>query len=480
MNRIKVEHVFLFLALLFGLVWVFLIPPFQSPDEQSHFRRSWSISEGRVFLERERDKNGYFVTGAGAYLPAGAANLPGRFDYRLVRFRRWVKFRFGNFRDYVLSHNFRAGGGRVFKEIGSEAYCPVAYIPQTAGILAGRALGLSPLGCFYAARIFALLFYAFATFAALRIMPFGRNMLMIVALLPMSLSIGASLNTDIVLNGMLFLFIAYVLNQTFKRPPEPISGKEVAIFLAFCMAIAFLKPVYTPIALLLLMIPKERFSGRGRVLFLAGCFVLTFALMAAWSLAVRRAIDSGDVSIGLNPKYQFHVALAHPLRMLGIIYNGYVHYGAIFKAFVGILGWLDFTLPHALYLLAGLLLASSVAVPQGVPGMGLRPRVLLLAFFALAFAGVNFAMFVEATKVGADSVGGVQGRYFTSIVPAALLAISNTSKKYFNWPVSKVVRSPLFIGSCMAAMLLSATYYIVLRYYYCGHLSHKCEILLLT
>ncbi len=479
MGGIKEEHIFLALALLFGIVWVFLIPPFQSPDEQSHFRRSWSFSEGRVFMEQERDNKGHLVTGA--YLPGDAAELPERLDMRLVAHRWLVKFKFSSFRDYVLSHDFRTGSGeRVFKEIGGAPYCPIAYIPQTAGILAGRAIGFSPLGCFYTARIFALLFYAFMVFAALRIMPFGKNILMTVALLPMSLSIAASLNSDIVLNGALFLFIAYILNQAFKKPPKPITGKEAAIFLGFCVVIALLKPVYTPIVLLLLMIPKERFrDSKARITFLAGCFALTFLVMAAWNLTIAHTLIAGDWrDNGINPKYQFHVALVHPLRMLGIIYNGYVHYGKFFQEFIGVLGWLDMTLPHMLYIFAGLFLALQVVVSQDGPDMGLRPRALLLASFAIVFMGISFATFVEATKVNSDVLCGVQGRYFTAIAPAALLAISNTGKKYFNGPISKAVKSPLVIGMGMAAILLTATYCIVLRYYYCGHLSHSCEILL--
>ena len=472
-SRIKEEHIFLALALFFGILWLFLIPPFQSPDENEHFMRSWSLSDGNIFLEQAKDDDGHAVTGA--YMPMDAADLPDRLEYRMIMRNPFMKFDFRLFRDNVLTQDFKAGSDkRVFKKIAVGDYCPIAYIPQTAGILAGRALGFSPLGCFYTARIFALLFYAFMVFAALRVMPFGKNILMTVALLPMSLGIAASLNTDIVLNAVMFLFMAYVLSQAFKEPPKPIAGKEVAIFLAFCGVIALLKPVYTPIVLLLLMIPKERFGdSKARLTFLAGCFALTFLLMAAWNLTIAHTLITGDWrQNALDPKYQFHVALTHPLRMLGVIFNGYFHYPlasggrGLFRQFIGILGWLDVVFPPYLYFIAGLFLAFQVVVSQNGPKMGLWPRALLLASFAIAFMGVSFAMFIGATPIDSSTMLGVQGRYFTAIAPAALLAISNTNKKYFSGPVSRALKSPLVVGMGMAAILLAATYYIALRYYF--------------
>ncbi len=89
-----------------------------------------------------------------------------------------------------------------------------------------------------------------------------------------------------------------------------------------------------------------------------------------------------------------------------------------------------------------------------------------MASFALAFMGVTLAMFVEATPVGSATLMGVQGRYFTAIAPAAFLAVSGFRIKAFDGPAARALKSPLFTGSCMAAILSAATYYITLRYYY--------------
>ena len=56
-------------TLLVGLPLVFVTPPFASPDEPSHFFRSWAISDG--FWKGELDESG----DRGAWLPDSVTNL---------------------------------------------------------------------------------------------------------------------------------------------------------------------------------------------------------------------------------------------------------------------------------------------------------------------------------------------------------------------------------------------------------------------
>jgi uncharacterized membrane protein len=471
-SRIKEEHIFLAAALFFGLLWVFLIPPFQSPDENAHFFRSWTLAQGNIVLEQAKDEAGHTVLGA--YLPRSVAALPERLDYQLVMRNPFAKFDFRHFWKYILTEDFNAGSGEsVYQDISSN-YSPICYLPQTAGIAIGRIFRLSPLGCFYLARVVVLLSYIVLIFMALKVLPVGKHIMMPLALLPMALGIAASLSSDVVLNGVAFLFIAYTLSQALSKSPRPLTGKEVKIFLLLCAVLALLKPVYIPIVLLLLMLPKERFRDKkSRLLFLFGCIGLTVLLMAAWNIANAQQIAEGYwlQAGGLDPKYQFHVALTRPLQFLGVVYNGYLHYPlagsgrGLYRQFIGLLGWLDLVFPPLLYVIAGLFLALQVIVPDDGPALGPKARALLLISFALAFMGISFAMFVEATPVGSTVLMGVQGRYFTAVAPAAFLAVSGPKIKAFDGPAAKAVKSPLFTGSFMVAVLLAATYYIALRYY---------------
>ena len=67
MPVLRPELIFAVMALLAGLVLVFVNGPFQAPDEPAHFLRAYQISEGRFFSERVDDK-------AGGQLPAAIRN----------------------------------------------------------------------------------------------------------------------------------------------------------------------------------------------------------------------------------------------------------------------------------------------------------------------------------------------------------------------------------------------------------------------
>src|SRR4051812_35126073 len=49
---------FLAVSLIFGICFILLTPPFQVPDEFSHFFRAWQISEGRILSEKTNNRAG--------------------------------------------------------------------------------------------------------------------------------------------------------------------------------------------------------------------------------------------------------------------------------------------------------------------------------------------------------------------------------------------------------------------------------------
>jgi hypothetical protein len=44
-TRIKPHYLFLFFALVWGIVQLLIMPPFQVPDEPAHFLRAWGVSD---------------------------------------------------------------------------------------------------------------------------------------------------------------------------------------------------------------------------------------------------------------------------------------------------------------------------------------------------------------------------------------------------------------------------------------------------
>lgn len=64
------ENVFFVLALVIGSAYLLLTPPCASPDEQNHFYKGWSVSQGNFFAQRTPDHR------LGDSLPVSLLSLP--------------------------------------------------------------------------------------------------------------------------------------------------------------------------------------------------------------------------------------------------------------------------------------------------------------------------------------------------------------------------------------------------------------------
>lgn len=71
--RVSVEKVFVIFALLFGMLYAIITPPFQSVDEANHFLRSYAITEGQIVSTKQD-------TAVGSVLPASLFQLVKNFN----------------------------------------------------------------------------------------------------------------------------------------------------------------------------------------------------------------------------------------------------------------------------------------------------------------------------------------------------------------------------------------------------------------
>ena len=61
LNKIAPQRFFLLTALTFGLLVIFITPPFQVPDEINHFYRAWQLSEGQFLPVKNDARVGGFI-----------------------------------------------------------------------------------------------------------------------------------------------------------------------------------------------------------------------------------------------------------------------------------------------------------------------------------------------------------------------------------------------------------------------------------
>lgn len=366
------HRVFLILAIVLGLAFVAITPPFRAPDEVTHFWRPVSMAYGTLIPKMTE-------RGPVAPLPKGYQTFV--FVFRIEQkpdahqyWLGWVTW---------LAENERVELPFV------ASYTPVAYAPQLLAAGVARVLHLRPMVTFYLGRLANLAAYIALIYWALRITPVLRWGLCAIALLPMSLFLAASWSPDAMTIGMALLLLALILRGA--------RAELAALVAGLC------KPGYFVLSFL---------SRRWTVIAaaFAGALIATFVASGSY------------VSPHGDPHAQWLCVKAAPFHFLAIALRDYGSHGLEYlEQAIGRLGLLDIPLPVLILILEAALL---IAVAEAT--ITLRTRITASVIALVLAIGTSLTLYLMWTPVCADNVQGIQGRYFIPMLPLVLLAIART------------------------------------------------------
>ena len=181
-TRTRLEYVFFVIALAWGVAQVFIVPPLQVPDEGDHWFRAWALTDGQLTADSQGMLTlpGVMARTADLYTrlvggPGGALGLPISLEGQ------------AGFSGYENLFNAPGPPGTVEVASRVASYGPIGYVPQAVGVAIGRLVGAPPLTCFYLARLANLLMAIALFFLAIRLAPFGKQLIVLLALLPMTM-----------------------------------------------------------------------------------------------------------------------------------------------------------------------------------------------------------------------------------------------------------------------------------------------------
>lgn len=460
------EKTFLPFAILFGVLFVFLTPPLQVPDENSHFLRAYQVSDLN-FVAQPFEKDGQRHYGAqipvsiNEAIPGLMANIAGKPQN---------EFNLGTYKEYIRQPlNVEKKESTVIEAAG--VYSPVVYIPQAFGISLGKTFDASPLMLIWLGRLVNLSVWILLVYLAIRALPFAKWAFVVLALNPMALFMAASLSPDVINMGGAFLFVSLVLATL--KPDKVFGKKDIAVLLGLLSVLALSKPVNLLFAFLLFAIPARHFVNKTKFLvFCIGGFIMAAALFILWNYQIRDILDAAVYSQSggqhVMVREQLHFILSSPITYLKTIIDNYIlitpnTYGdAVLTTFFGVFGWLDTSLPLWV-MMAYLLLLFTTLLYQ--LGRGYSPtlyqKMVFLGVFILGFVGNVTAMYFNATPVGSHTIAGVQGRYFIPFT--VLLLIIFTGHKRILQVTSKQISSVTV--AVLVGVLLMMTYELASRYY---------------
>src|SRR5688500_17261940 len=265
----KVEIFLLLLLLTFGIPMVLLIPPGAGYDEEDHLVRVWELS-ALSFIP--------------AQLSAQEMKYPTMFRDLAYRQQAVVGIIDTDFwQKYASSSLYERG--YVHRKINTKSvYSPALLLPQAITMrYLGRQPNLPALTVFYLCRFAGLLSYLILVWLAIRLMPFGQWILLVLAASPMALFQAATVSTDAISNGIGFLFIAGCMRVAeFKE----INWRECGYLIVLIFLLFLAKLNLIPLILLpFLLIPPSKFTKVGMYAFLLVTTVILFIVeVAGWNL----------------------------------------------------------------------------------------------------------------------------------------------------------------------------------------------------
>ena len=431
-TRLRPEYGFAAIALVFSLIFAYITPPFQVPDEGTHYKLSYSASE-LGFLKNPKTYPLSIATMDSAFMNmhflAGAKITPdiikGRFAVKAEPEKRAPMIA----TDYALP-----------------------YIPQGIGIATGKIFSSSLLTQMYFGRLFNLLIAILIMFFAIRLIPEPFRLLyLLLALMPKTIFLFGSLSYDSFTISLSFFAIALFLHYAFDHEKQ-LTIRELAYMALVVVLLLLCKPPYFLIGALFFTIPPKKFGKLYKFIWIAigvgviGIFILKVVPMmnnyknqqsqSSYSNSAP-AMQAGDVkafdSVQRNeplfkPDVQIRAIVNDVPAYLKMIFNsGFDYYRTyIVKSFIGVLGYIDVELPDMLtYSYLFLILLTAVVISQGRLRIGISRKALFAVLLVLTFIIIETAMWLYATRPGRDRVFGVQGRYFIPMAPLFYMLFYN-------------------------------------------------------
>lgn len=450
--RFSLEHLYLAAGLSLGALYLLVLPPLSAPDEISHYISAYQLSS-RLLGQPSNSRSGHVLVRAEDIWLEDVGDMyeyeAGEDGYLRVKEgsseNAWVlgniltEDTYAQIREQGLTgrrYPAAAGSGEEDRLLVSiyppVVTTPAGYLPQAAGIALARLLRLNSVGLLYLGRLWNLLFFTAMVFFSIRRLPFGKEVMFGVALLPMTLHLSASLSYDVMIMGCMFYLTSVCLDLAYEK--EQVSRRDVAVLAILMAAAGPCKLVYTALMGLCLLIPVKKFGNWKRWALSAAAVGLAWGLaMAAINtrIILTYATETESyVSWAQETGYSLTYLIHSPLRLARMFYQTVLwqaeHYHlTMIGAYLGNLDQV-LDVPYVLVVFfTGSLLCLAMKKPGESQRMSLGNRAWVWAVCGGCCLAILLSMLIAWTTISSPVISGVQGRYFLPFLPVLLITLKN-------------------------------------------------------
>ena len=428
-----IPKTFLLISIIFGVIFSYLFPLYQIPDEYTHLNMIYS--ELNMDVNFANEIHGYGDT----------ARIVGHYDEK-VDIKKYIRF------DNHLS---------IGKKYQIPSITIIRHFPQFIGLIIGDVLSLPVLITITISEVLAVLFYSFVGYKVLKLMPIKKEMMMSIMLLPICIQQMGSFSYDVMLLSMCYLLIAYILYFKFEK--ESISLQDLLKILIVLTIIAIVKLPYAFLGMLVFILPVKKIDLDFKIFRVNGSAIIEhkkrvlyiiiplIVLLCFFGYRVLKDIYFGRVLLA---------AIGYPRKSLHMILNTlYVNKFGFIKGLTSEFGWLDThsSLFFSIFVLFFIIIINFINFKhddnykspfkkwETIYIYGISAVMIFLLVLAMfdwtatirGYQNLEKCSILELSDIMASIpvIGGVQSRYFVPVIPLILLTMH--SKKITSY-ISKI------------------------------------------
>ncbi len=399
-KNIKVENVFLAIAIIFCVLMYLAMPITKAHDEEIHGYRIFEYASGKLI------NNGKSVTLSEGILEA----LHNKQFYHNI---------------FLHDNTYSTQTSKVTYEYRMSHYSPISYLPHILGVCTSSIFTSNAMVQVYVARLFNMIACITMLYFAIKIIPYGKNMLFLIALIPIAIEGYISLSADGIAISSSILFISYILKL--REDKNAVIGyKQIMILTILSIVVAISKIVYFPIVLFSFILPKEKFKNNKKWIPLICIFVISVIIDVLWYYYGMEEITFGrteEVS-----SHTFQGIMMQPITYIKqVLYTIVYRFNNYFNELFG--GKLEYnenvTIPIFPYLIAlGTILISRNKEKQSYNFYNFEKILLSIIIVSIIILVIS-SMYIDWSPIESAYIAGVQGRYFLPILPLITLLFAN-------------------------------------------------------
>lgn len=408
----NLAKLFLIISLFFGTLFIFIVPSFNSPDEDSHFIYAYETSVGNFIPKVTNKVSGYDVP---------LAIFEGISETKPITEDKDNKYKYSEmYDDQMLPQDFSK---LVFNRTVIQNAPKIAYLAPALGIFVARhshifsASTMSTHVLVQFARFFSLLVYSVIGYLAIRMTPKFKKSFFAVLLLPLAVFLRSMVTYD----GILLVTVALVLAEILRLIDgnTKITKKDYALLILTGFILLNVKMLYSIVFFGLLAVPKEVFGGDKKkkiksIIFIAGTILVISYLRKIPYMFLGETVGDPNIPVQMN------YIKSHPFSYLKTLVRNVIGQRRVQEYWMlATLGHLDTYLPVLMLMILRYYLILVFMLDALYERIRI-PKWVKIGYFILVLfdiAGMYTMMYLSWTpavtgKIGGNEITGIQGRYY--------------------------------------------------------------------